>query len=487
MQPARRIVGTMRNDKGQASVGVFRDRRLDQLVGDTIDPMRILYHQEQGALPARRRNDLAEEIARVRGTLIVVVAGAARGRRRLVHQIAEQRMAGLAAEPHAGQQVGELSPALGRSVGVAYCGGGAQNLDERLQGYSRQLGTALYDPHDRLEVALSQQLVGESRLADAGWARERDDLQARGAPAHGGLEPLQLHAAPDKPNRPAPLEPGKFRLTPDRALETVKVLRSVQSFDRTTAEARGVDEAFDLLEHTVADPDLAFAGERLQSRRQVDRFAGDLEVELPLQAHVPQDHFAAADADAEPWSNAEIAGKEVRLCTNHLLQGQSGLAGFERSILERDRCAEDRQDAVAGVLQHVSAVALDADVGQRDDPADEMVDALGAQRFRRGRERGHVGEQHRCPSPFALDDVGRLFHRPPWVRSRVIGIQRRFDEGEYITVGVPADEEVHVRVGGENVPAVQRCVRGVGAAHPGQGPLRRTRASESGCATPKAA
>ena len=104
------------------------------------------------------------------------------------------------------------------------------------------------------------------------------------------------------------------------------------------------------------------------------------------------DHLAGIQADPQPQVDA-VAAVRLRRPARHLvLDVEGGPAGPKSVVLQRDRRAEHRHDAVAGELVDRAAIALTTAPSGRT-PRTDLAQPLGSD-GRREPSSAHVGEQH---------------------------------------------------------------------------------------------
>src|SRR6185369_4175029 len=131
-------------------------------------------------------------------------------------------------------------------------------------------------------------------------------------------------------------------------------------------------------------------------------------------------------------------------------QPQRGVARALRMVLMRDRRAEKRHDAVAGVLVDAAFVAMHAGRQQLEELVHDPVPGLGIDGLGERHRLLDVGEQHRDLLAFALDDSALaqdLLGEMPWcVRIR--------GRGRGLAGGMPA-AGAELRTEGERGVAVR--------------------------------
>ena len=135
-----------------------------------------------------------------------------------------------------------------------------------------------------------------------------------------------------------------------------------------------------------------------QARGQIHRLAGQRE-SLPGAAAATDDHLAGGDADMRP-----------ELPSGGLAYGRHGdLVDRERGadrplavVAMRHGRAEDRHDAVAGVLIHRAPVVLDLAVDGPEEAEHQLVQLFGVELAGEPGVARQIGEQHGHLPPLAL-------------------------------------------------------------------------------------
>ena len=131
----------------------------------------------------------------------------------------------------------------------------------------------------------------------------------------------------------------------------------------------------------------------LHARGDVDGGAADaaLGIDAAAEQHAPGVH---ADAHVEV-GHAVLAPHLRRMRLRLLDDGQSGADGGFDVVLAGRLGAEGGEHAVAGVLQHASALGLHRGGEALERAVHDLVDRLGVELLAHGGGADHVDEQHR--------------------------------------------------------------------------------------------
>jgi hypothetical protein len=258
----------------------------------------------------------------------------------------------------AGEQHLQLVESGRFAVAAREAGRPLQAVDHRMQGATAEEGRAL-EPEGRLALSRNAppDLVSEAGLADAGFAREDDDLPRTppcdlpplggggqlGLPAHQGRQPLLVRCA----------EPGLACATPHRPPGANGI---PEALHRAAAQVHALEEPAGQRLYFGTDHHLVGFGDGLQARREVGS--------RPRDGPGVSGPGVALDDDV-PRGDSDAAGgrREVAAATRLAAEGLDDLQRrTDRPlgvVLVRARPSEARHDAVAQHLVDVTAEARD--------------------------------------------------------------------------------------------------------------------------------
>ena len=118
-------------------------------------------------------------------------------------------------------------------------------------------------------------------------------------------------------------------------------------------------------------------------------------VHAQVVADRADDDLAGVEAHAHREAEAVRAPQLVGVALELVAQMQRRVAGALRVVLVRDRRAEQRHDAVAGVLVDRALEAVHAVGEDREEALQDPVPLLGVELLGQLHRALHVGEQHR--------------------------------------------------------------------------------------------
>jgi len=252
------------------------------------------------------------------------------------------------------------------------------------------IGRALIaQPRVRLARDLGGELSGETRLADAGLAREQDDL-AGAAPGlvQAVVQQGALGRPPDEVGDPAArrLEPA---LRHGDALDREGLDRLGEALRCLAAEIGEPEEVADEAASGAGEDDLTRLRQSLQARREVGRVAGDI-VLYNLAAH-----------DNQPGGNphARLELFDLIQLRHPIDQRQSAARGTLGVVLMRPRIAEIGQHPVAHVAGDKPAKALDDLCDAAMVSADNPAQIFGIEPRRQRGRADEIAEHHRQLPP----------------------------------------------------------------------------------------
>src|SRR5439155_9743698 len=145
----------------------------------------------------------------------------------------------------------------------------------------------------------------------------------------------------------------------------------------------------------------------LHALREPDRVPLRRVVHAEIVADPADDHLHRVEPHADGEVEAARAAELVGVSAHGLLQMQGGPAGAPGVVLVRDRCAEERHDAVAGVLVHRTLEAVHALGEDREEAIQDPVPLLGVDLLGQLHRAFHVGEEDRHLLPLAFEGGAR--------------------------------------------------------------------------------
>jgi hypothetical protein len=381
------------------------DRQIEHFERGRIRPMGVFEQHQYRFLP-RQCFELVEQGCQGQAALLgraqcerrIAVAGRDRQQRG-----EERRGLGNARRRQYGFELVELR--LRRVLG-GKAGGTPQLHDKRVQDAVAVIGRALItQPRVRLVRGLGGELSAEPRLADAGLAREQDDLAGAGpGPAQAVAQQGALRRPPDEVGEPAArrLEPA---LGHGDAFDREGFDRLGKALCCLPAEIGEPEQVADEAAGVAGDDDLPGLRKRLQARRKVGGLA-DHRL-LPRRAFADQ----IADHD-KPGGNADTDGERLRSTG---LQAPHRRCYFQPRphrplgiVLMRPRIAEIGQHPVAHEFGDKAVVARDDAGNGVLIGADLLAQFLGVEPGRHGGRADEIAEHHRQLPPLGLatDDNG---------------------------------------------------------------------------------
>jgi len=247
------------------------------------------------------------------------------------------------------------------------------------------------------------ELEAQAALAGAGLGHDAHDLSVACVRL---LERLLEHrhvvVAPDEPGEPAGTGHVEARLELAHALELVHLDRSAHALHGGSAQVSQPDVAPDQLCGRLAHAGRAGPRELLHALREPDRETLGGVVHAQVVPDLAHHHLARVDADAHGEVEALGEAQLVGVALERIAQVQRCVAGAPRVVLVGDRRAEERHDAVSGVLVDGALEAVDALREDLEEALEDRVPGLGIHLLRQLQRLLDVGEQHRDLLALAL-------------------------------------------------------------------------------------
>ena len=135
-------------------------------------------------------------------------------------------------------------------------------------------------------------------------------------------------------------------------------------------------------------------GQRFHALRQADGVSLRGVVHAQVVADLADDDVARVEADAHAERHAVLHAHVVGVLAHGIAQMQRRVAGAMRVVLVRDRRAEQRHDAVAGVLVHRAFEAMHALGEDREEALEDLVPLFRIELLGQLHRALDVGEQH---------------------------------------------------------------------------------------------
>jgi hypothetical protein len=240
----------------------------------------------------------------------------------------------------------------------------------------------------RLAVSAGNERLDEPGLAQAGLAEHGDDLAGvRGdGVVERGIDDRELDLASDhrpvKPARDADLSAHGVQLVRRDGLRLALQRERLDGFD--------LDRVPHQLVRRLADEGLHLAGRLLETRRDVDRIAGD---EALSGARVVGDDLAGVHADPIGERRAPARHELFVQALERTLHVPRGAARPQRVVLVQPRQAEDRHDRIADELFDRPAVTLDDHLHRVEVASEDLAQGFRVEAFAKGGGSLEVAEQ----------------------------------------------------------------------------------------------
>ena len=254
-------------------------------------------------------------------------------------------------------------------------------------------------------VRRMKELVQQARLARPSLADDRNHLtETVGGEPLRVAQSLQFDAPTDETRQAASGGRLEARSCGADASQLVDWYRLGQSLDRHQAKRVHGDIALRQLEGIGRGQHGARLGQLFHATCQMRGLAHDGEVHVQIVADGTDDDLTRIDPDADRHRHSVSVLKLFRISRNGLLHSQRRITSVHRMILDRERRAEQRHDAVAHDPVHRALVAVDG-LGHAFDHRIEQqfLRGLGIavdQQLHRTRD---IGKQHRDLLPLTLE------------------------------------------------------------------------------------
>ena len=248
------------------------------------------------------------------------------------------------------------------------------------------------------------ELVEEPRLADAGFAHDRDELALPLAGLRRRLADL-IHLA--VPPHEAAEAAGARRLEPgadggsSRQLEHLD--RRGDALDGNGTEWAHLHEFLGEAQGLGGEPGGAGRGELLHPRRQVRRLPDRGVVHAQIAPHRADYHVARVEPDADLHLDAVDPPRVLGIALDGLVHAEGRIACAYRMVLVGERGAEERHDPIAHDLVHRALVAVHRLHHPLEDGIEDPPRLLRVPIGEQLRRPLHVGEEDRHLLALTLD------------------------------------------------------------------------------------
>ncbi|MCX5738622.1 MAG: hypothetical protein NTZ61_09035, partial [Proteobacteria bacterium] len=314
----------------------------------------------------------------------------------------------LLVEQH--QLAGDLAARLVIAVARLDAEDVAQHLEQRQIRNRLAVRRAVGLVHaDTARAAALDEFEAEPALAGAGVGHDAHHLPVAGDRRfERSIEARHLALAADELREAARPRRIESRAQRADALQFVDAQRHGDALQIEVAEIAesevALDQARGVRRHVAA----VGRGQLLHALCESDRVSLRRVVHAQVIADLADHHLARVDPDARREAQALRAPKLVRVRAQRIAQVQRRVAGALRMILVRDRRAEQRHDAVTGVLVDGALEAVDAFGEDLEEALEDAVPLLGVELPGQFHRALHVREQHRDLLALAFERGLRL-------------------------------------------------------------------------------
>ena len=191
------------------------------------------------------------------------------------------------------------------------------------------------------------------------------------------------------------------------AVEPIDLLQLGFTFNVVFAGEAGVDHALGRAIRGVAHEHRVGLGQFLQARRDVHRVAENRDAGVGVLFQVADHRRPGVEADPQLRPQAMFACEIAAGAAQPLQDRQRRATRPQRRVLERDRRAEDRHDAVAGKALDHAALLAHGFFHQLRQASHQGKGSFLSGFFRESREADHICEQDRDLPAFRFHAVLR--------------------------------------------------------------------------------
>ena len=250
------------------------------------------------------------------------------------------------------------------------------------------------------------ELVHQARLARARLANCRNDLPvARPGLLQRAGHRRHLALAPDEPRQPAPRRELEVRPQRPGAHHLVHLDRGVESLYRRRPQRPELEVALAQSLRRLTGRDRTRRRRGLHPRRQIGHMTDRRVFRMASGLDRPHHHFARVHPDPRFNGNLALRAQTVGIATQLLLHRQRRMKCALRMVLVGDGRAEQCEDAVAGRLRNVAAVAMHRRHHKMQHRVDDRARLLGIEIAHQLGRALDVGEQRGDGLALAVDRV----------------------------------------------------------------------------------
>ncbi len=377
--PGVLILGPIVDEDQDARGGQALEQRVEEGLRLAVDPVEVFEDQEQGldtALGEEQAFDAVERALPALPRVACVPLGIVDrnfeqceegGHRRFERTVQREQLAG------------DLLADLALVVAVLDLEVGLEQVDDR--EIRRRLSVrhrAALEHEPPARAMRPHELEEEPGFPDTGLAHHRGELAAAGAGLlERAVKVLDLGVASDEPAE----RPCRHRLQPppdrpgSRDLEDLDGI--VHALDRHRTERRHVDVPFGQLERVRADQDRAGPCDLLHPCGEVRGLPDGRVVHAEIAADRADDHLTGVQPDAD-LDRYAVRAQELTLQRGEArLHPERRVARAYGVVLEGERRAEERHDAIAHHLVHGALVAVDSLHHPLEHRIDQLPSLLG--------------------------------------------------------------------------------------------------------------
>ena len=311
-----------------------------------------------------------------------------------------------------GVGAGDLAALLRRTVAVVDA---KQALQERQHWIHRQRGrighTGAGVDGDVARRRGFLDLPAQPAFPDAGFSGDGNDATFAALGVGQCLfQALSFRLAADEARQAALTCLFQSGMQWAQPLEFVHAHWRAQALDGHGAEIAQPDIAFDLLCRVPRQVDATGLGNLFHARGQMHgRPLGGV-IHAQVVADLADHHRAGMHAHAQAKIETVGEAKAIRKAAEVGLDVEGGAAGAQGMVFVRDGRAEQRHDAVAGVLVDRALVAVHGVAEQREAAVENVMPMLVVNRFRRGGGAAQIGKQYGDGLAFPLQRAARGQH-----------------------------------------------------------------------------
>jgi hypothetical protein len=234
------------------------------------------------------------------------------------------------------------------------------------------------------------------------------------------LHLLKLALAPDESREPPPRRELEVSSLRPGAHHLVHLHRPVESLYRRRSQRPEFEVALAQSLRHLAGRDRTRRRRSLHPRRQIGHMTDRHVLGMSTNLYRSHHHLARVHPDAGFNRNLALVPQTLGVATQFLLHRQRRMKCALRMVLVRDRRAEQSEDAVAGRLRYVTAIAMHRLHHKVQHRIDDRARLLGIQIAHQLGRALDIGEQRRDGLALAFYQRRsiQLFWRDANLRSR---------------------------------------------------------------------